>query len=158
VHGALAGSGVFCEIVVVTGFSAELLKPELKRLKARSVYNPDFALGMHRSIRTGLSGLAPDWDAALIAMVDQPQLGAGDYRLIAEAYQNSSASLVRPWFRGEPGNPCILGRKHLPEILAEPDSDRGCAYLFKRHPDDVLNVEVGTDRYQIDFDVTRPSS
>jgi molybdenum cofactor cytidylyltransferase len=145
-------ANLFGEILVVTGFQSDRLQPELRTLGARAVFNPDFEKGMHRSIKVGLQTLRPGWSGALIALIDQPQLEAGDYAKIVRAFQNSTKSLVRPQFKGRPGTPAILGFVHLKEIENEPDSDHGCGYLFKRHPEEVLWVEMDDSKCTVDFD------
>ena len=143
---------VLWEIVVVTGFRSDHLQAELRTIGAASVFNPEFELGMHRSIKMGLRALQPGWSGALIAHVDQPQLGPDDYTKIVRAFENSTQSLVRPCFKGSPGTPAILGFEHLEEILAEPDADHGCGYLFLRHPETVLFVEMDDSKCTMDFD------
>jgi len=146
-------ANVFREILVVTGFLSDLLLPELRTIGADAVFNPEFEKGMHRSIRLGLRSLRPGWSGALIAHVDQPQLESSDYARIVRAFQHSTKSLVRPCFKGRPGTPAILGFNYLEEIEAEPDADHGCAYLFERHPHDVLSVEMDNPGCTKDFDV-----
>lgn len=149
---SLREAGVFQEIIVATGFQSSRLTVELESIQAISAYNPEFDKGIHSSIRAGLRALTPGWRGALIAHVDQPQLGPHDYTKIVRSFQNSTKALARPCFRGKPGNPAILGFEHLKEIEAEPEADHGCAYLFKRHPEDVLLVEMDDPKCTEDFD------
>jgi molybdenum cofactor cytidylyltransferase len=154
-------SGVFREILVVTGHEAAAVQSELGRIGALWVFNPDFAKGMHASIRRGLVGLRSGWAGALIAAVDQPQLRPSDYSRIATGFQHAAEprqALVRPVFGGQPGNPAILGAGYVSEILAEPDTDRGCAYLFKRHPEAVLEVVMEDRGCLEDFDHGEPGT
>jgi len=146
-------ANLFREILVVTGFLSDRLQSELRTLGAHAVFNPEFEKGMHRSIRLGLRTLRSGWSGALIGHVDQPQLEPDDYAKIVRAFQNSTKSLVRPRFKGRPGTPAILGFEHLKEIENEPDSDYGCGYLFKRHPEEVLWVEMDDPKCTVDFDV-----
>jgi CTP:molybdopterin cytidylyltransferase MocA len=143
---------VFREILVVTGFHSDRLQAELQTIGAASVYNPEFEMGMHRSIKMGLCALRPGWNGALVAHVDQPQLEPGDYAKIVRAFENTNRSLVRPSFKGRTGTPAILGFEHLEEVLAEADADHGCAYLFPRYPDRVLIVEMDDSKCTMDFD------
>jgi CTP:molybdopterin cytidylyltransferase MocA len=143
---------VFREILVVTGFQSDRLQAELRMIGTASVNNPEFEMGMHRSIKIGLGALRPGWSGALIAHVDQPQLEPDDYAKIVRAFENSTRSLVRPCFKGRPGTPAILGFEHLEEVQAEADADHGCGYLFLRHPDAVLFVEMDDSKCTVDFD------
>jgi molybdenum cofactor cytidylyltransferase len=140
------------EIVIVTGFQSEELEQSLLRLGARSILNKKYESGMLSSIQHGLSALSLDWDAALIALVDQPQLEVEDYRFILETFSADPRNLGRPFFAGKAGNPAILGRKYLNEILSAPESDRGCASLFSKYPGDTISIEMCNDRCLHDFD------
>jgi molybdenum cofactor cytidylyltransferase len=152
VYRSMKEADVLREIVVVRGFQSNRLEAELQAIGAYSVINPEFEMGMHRSIKIGLRALRPGWSGALIAHVDQPQLEPDDYAKIVRAFENSAQSLVRPCFKGRPGTPSILGFEHLDEIQAEPDADHGCGYLFLRHPETVLFVEMDDSKCTMDFD------
>ncbi len=152
VYRSLSQAGAFGEIIIVTGHQANSLDEPIRALGARSVFNKRFNTGMQSSIQKGLSSLESAWDAALIALVDQPQLETEDYRAIIQRFVEANGGLARPAFEGRTGNPAVISRKYLPEILAEPESDRGCAYLFSRYPDDARIVEMPNDRCLFDFD------
>ncbi|MGZ3661674.1 MAG: nucleotidyltransferase family protein, partial [Bdellovibrionota bacterium] len=98
-------------------------------------------LGMHRSLKLGLSALDPSIEAVMVCLGDQPFLRTDDYSLALQAYYSSLSEgldLLYPAGReGQRGNPAILHRRYFGEILSEPDSDRGCRYLFERYPDRV---------------------
>lgn len=149
---SMRNAKTFREIIVVTGYQAVRLEGGLKIIHATTIFNPEYEKGIHSSIRAGLRALSPGWSGALVGHVDQPQLESRDFRKIVSAFQSSRKSLARPYFRGVPGNPAILGVGYLPEIEAEPDADHGCAYLFERHPEDVLCVEMDDGKCTQDFD------
>lgn len=150
--GALWGSGRISEIVLVTGHGEASLRDQTQSLAVRVVLNSNFMAGMHASIRIGLQNLQPGWDAAVVACVDQPQLVAADYRDYIDAFTRSGLGLGRPEFNGELGNPAIIGAAYLAEILREPDADRGCSYLFKRHPEAVARIPMRDNKCLVDFD------
>lgn len=163
VYGALVESGSFNEILVVTGHESARLEPLLDKMSALWVENAAYEFGMHGSIRVGLETLTPGWDGALIALVDQPHLRAQDYRGIVASFlcegnpaRAERKHLVRPKFRGTSGNPAIIGARYLSEIQNEPNQDRGCAYLFQRHPEAVIEHEMPTDAVLCDFDIAPP--
>jgi molybdenum cofactor cytidylyltransferase len=149
---SLEGSQAFHEIVVVTGHEPEKVELELEGFDATFAYNPGFGSGMLSSIKAGLTALSPGWDGAMVALVDQPHLDADDYKRLARAFANSQKLLLRPKYDGKFGNPAVIGAEFLDEILAEPDCDRGCSFLFSRHPDKVMTVEMNSDKCLVDFD------
>jgi len=154
VYRALEESGEINEIAVVTGHRRDALSSTLLWLGARETVNLQFSKGMMTSIQTGITSLRPEWDGVLIALVDQPQLLSEDYSRLIQAFRTTNKKLVRPVCDGKPGNPAILHRSYLSEILREPPTDRGCQFLFQRHPEEVLEVPLA-DRCLTDFDTVQ---
>lgn len=152
VYHSLAKTGALSEILVVTGFQHEVLNESLGRLGARSVFNPKFSTGMQSSIQIGLSSLKPGWDAALIALVDQPQLETTHYARLISCYQTGEAELLRPVYQGRMGNPAIIGSCFLEEVLKAPEMDSGCAYLFLAHAEQTAIVEMPDGLCLMDYD------
>lgn len=142
----------FCEILVVTGFQSALLEESLGRLHARSVFNADFEQGMQGSIQIGMRSLKPGWLGVLICFVDQPQLESRHYLKILNSFDGSPRTLLRPGFQGRLGNPALIGAAYLEEILAESPSDRGCAYLFERYPQQCTVLEMPDELCLLDYD------
>jgi len=96
--------------------------------------------GMHRSIRAGVEALNP-CEAVCIALADQPFLTHQDYQDLLQAWSSAKAegkNLLYPEHQGHRGNPALISSEYFREILAEPDTDRGCQYLFRRHADQVF--------------------
>ncbi len=105
---------------------------------------------LHQSIRLGLHELR-NCEAVLVALADQPWLEQKDYESVLQEYQQAFAEgfrLLRPWNGQIPGNPCVLHQSFFPEIFGEPDEDRGCAYLFQRHPSAVKRVALPAKFFQ----------
>jgi molybdenum cofactor cytidylyltransferase len=98
-------------------------------------------LGMHRSLKLGLSRLDPSIEAVMVCLGDQPFLRTDDYSLLLQTFYGSlkeGLDLLYPAGKeGQRGNPAIIHRHYFSEILAEPDTDRGCRYLFERYPERV---------------------
>jgi CTP:molybdopterin cytidylyltransferase MocA len=130
------------------------------RDEARSLV-PDFAVvvealgweeGMSASLRTGLDAardLAPTADAALIHLVDLPDVTAQVVRRLA-ALAGPDA-LARATYEGRPGHPVLLGRTHWAGVTAGVRGDRGARdYLGER---DVTLVECGDLASGTDVDV-----
>ena len=143
----------FAEVIVVTGHEAEVIKPLIARGRALHVHNPNYNAGMHSSIRAGLENLPASEGFVAVCLADQPLLKRSDYtRLIEAAKKNPEARLISPTFRGQRGNPVLISLGLKKEILAHPDDDKGCAYLFKSYPDRVVLIEMPTDACLIDVD------
>lgn len=115
--------------------------------------NGEDSTSLHQSIRTGLKELF-QCHAVMIALADQPFVEAHEYQTLIHEYLEARAqgfTLVRPWNGQRPGNPCFIDRSHFEEILAEPDHDGGCSYLFQRHKEKTKKV-LSTAHFFQDLD------
>ena len=102
----------------------------------------DWSEGMGASLRAGvdgLAGLAPDAEAAMVHLVDLPDVGADVLARVAS--YAAPAVLARAVFAGRPGHPVLLGRDHWPGVAAAARGDVGARdYLAGR---EVRAVECG---------------
>jgi nicotine blue oxidoreductase len=73
-----------------------------------------------------------DVTAVVVALADQPLVGAEAVRRLSRAHQ-SGAGLAVATYEGRPRNPTLLGRDHWPGVLAVATGDVGArAYLRGR--------------------------
>lgn len=126
-------------VTVVLGAGAEeaarLLLPSVDLVIAH-----DWADGMGASFRAGLSALGPDVDAALVTLVDLPDVTAEVVaRVLAAA--DGPGTLARASYDGRPGHPVLLGRDHWPAALEVAVGDRGARDLLTS--ESVTLVECG---------------
>ncbi|WKN47945.1 NTP transferase domain-containing protein [Nocardioides sp. Arc9.136] len=99
----------------------------------------DWSAGMSASLRTGLAAADPRADAALVTLVDLPDLTPEVVARVAA--RAGAAVLARAAYDGRPGHPVLLGREHWPGVLAATGGDSGAkGYLAGR---DVVLVECG---------------
>ena len=107
---------------------------------ARTVHNPDWPTGMGSSLAAGLQALPGDCAAAVIALVDQPLIGAAAVRRLIAAHQ-AGAEIAVATYHGKPRNPVLLARRHWPGVLAAAVGDAGARPYLRAHPDLVTEVE-----------------
>lgn len=103
----------------------------------------DWETGMGASLRTGLSRLAaitPAPDAALVHLVDLPDVPAEAARRIGELA--SPDAVARACYDGTPGHPVLLGNRWWNEIAESVSGDRG-ARDWLRGRDDLRLIECG---------------
>ena len=136
---ALLQDGGAHPVIVVTG-AAELADPPGPDVV--SVRNPDWATGMGSSLATGLGAVPPDRAAAVIALADQPLVGAESVRRLVAAFE-SGAGVVVACYEGLPRNPVLISRKHWPAVVALATGDVGARPFLRAHPDLVTRVECG---------------
>jgi len=132
----LLRDGGTAPVLVVTG-AAPVTVPG-----AILVPNPDWRTGMGSSLTAGLRALPGECTAAVIALVDQPLIGADAVRRLISAYQ-AGAELVVAAYHGRARNPVLLARGHWAGVIAAADGDTGARPYLRAHPGLVTLVECG---------------
>ena len=151
---ALAALGAGCRpVIVVTGASAELSRRELDGLDVREVFNIRWETGMASSVRAGVEGLlsaAPDVDAAVLMLCDQPHVTAEVISGLVAAHRATKSPVVTSTYGGSFGVPALFGRTLFAE-LARLGGAAGAKRVIKRHaaeahflPFDEGEVDVDT--------------
>jgi nicotine blue oxidoreductase len=130
----LLASGGTAPVVVVTG-AVPLTVPG-----AVVVVNPDWASGMGSSLAAGLRALPTDCAAAVIALVDQPLIGAAVVRRLISAWL-AGAELAVAAYDGRPRNPVLLARRHWAGAAAAAAGDVGARPYLRAHAGLVTHVE-----------------
>lgn len=126
------------DVLVVLGAEADAARC-LVPAGARVVVAADWAEGMSASLRSGLAAVPPDADAALVTLVDLPELPATAVaRLRADV---DPAVLRRAVYDGRPGHPVVIGRDHLVAAAASATGDRGAGAYLEAH--DAVLIECG---------------
>jgi nicotine blue oxidoreductase len=118
----------------------------------RTVHNPDWHTGMGSSLRAALRALADsDAGAAVIALADQPLVGAQAVARLIAAYQ-AGATVAVAAYEGKPRNPVLLAREHWPEVIETATGDQGARAFLRAHPELVTLVECGDTGRPDDID------
>jgi len=133
---ALLRDGGTAPVIVVTGAVAVDLPGIL------AVHNPRWRTGMGSSLTAGLATVPDICSAAVIALVDQPLVGAEAVRRLIAAHA-SGASVAVAAYDGAPRNPVLISREHWPEVTALAVGDAGARPFLRAHPDLVTLVECG---------------
>ena len=140
-------------VLIVTGAAQVDLSPENQ---ARIVYNREWRTGMGSSLRAALRALTelevgPDVGAAVVALADQPLVGAEAVGRLIAAYQAGAAVAVAA-YGGKPRNPVLLAREHWPEVIAAATGDQGARAFLRARPELVTLVECGDTGRPDDID------
>lgn len=114
----------------------------------------DWGEGMGASLRAGLAALGPASpdaaDAALLHLVDLPDVSAEVVRRVRAAASGGAGVLARAAYGGVPGHPVLLGRDHWPGVIASARGDQGARTYLKGR--DVTQVECGDLATGVDQD------
>ena len=140
-------------VLIVTGAAQVDLGPEHQ---ARTVYNGEWRTGMGSSLRAALRALTelevgPEVGAAVVALADQPLVGAAAVGRLIAAYQ-AGAGVAVAAYGGRPRNPVLLAREHWPEVIATATGDQGARAFLRARPDLVTLVECGDTGRPDDID------
>jgi nicotine blue oxidoreductase len=140
-------------VLIVTGAAEVELSPDHR---ARTVYNDQWRTGMGSSLRAALRALTdpdvgPEVGAAVVALADQPLVGADAVARLIAAYR-AGASVAVAAYDGRPRNPVLLAREHWPEVIAMATGDQGARGFLRARPDLVTLVECGDTGHPDDID------
>jgi CTP:molybdopterin cytidylyltransferase MocA len=149
-------SGGADPVLLVTGAAPVELAPERQ---VRTVHNGEWRTGMGSSLRAALRALAPpdapgpapEVGAVVVALADQPLVGAEAVTRLIAAYR-AGASVAVAAYGGQPRNPVLLAREHWPEVIAAAAGDQGARAFLRVRPDLVTLVECGDTGRPDDID------
>jgi len=155
-------------ILIVTGAVPVVLAPADQ---VHTVYNGEWRTGMGSSLRAALRALSeaaepddtvlppadtvlpPDVAAVVVALADQPLVGAGAVARLIAAHR-AGASVAVATYQGQPRNPVLLAREHWPEVIATATGDQGARAFLRARPDLVTRIECGDTGRPDDIDTT----
>jgi CTP:molybdopterin cytidylyltransferase MocA len=133
-----------------------------------TVDNPLWRTGMGSSLRAALQALSgaargpdigpdigpemgTDIGAVVVALADQPLVGAEAVARLIAAYRGG-ASVAVAAYDGQPRNPVLLAREHWPEVIATATGDQGARTFLRTRPELVTLVECGDTGRPDDID------
>jgi CTP:molybdopterin cytidylyltransferase MocA len=136
---AVLRDGGCAGVTVVLGAAADEARDRVPA-GATVVVADDWDEGMGASLRAGLAALDGGVDAALVLLVDLPDLTpAVVARLLAGG--GGASALRRASYDGRPGHPVLIGRDHWAGVTASATGDRGARDYLAAHDHEL--VECG---------------
>jgi CTP:molybdopterin cytidylyltransferase MocA len=136
-------------VVVVLGAEAHRVVHSAALDGAIVVVNDGWAEGIGSSLRCGLSALddqhAP---AAVVLLVDQPEIGAETVRRVIDTWRTSGAVAVVPTYDNQPRNPVLLASSTWAGVGVSARGDIGARAWLREHASDVATVacdDLGSD-------------
>jgi molybdenum cofactor cytidylyltransferase len=133
------------EILIVLGRDAPAVAAALAGLRVRTTMNAAYAAGMSTSLRVGLDALGPATEAAVVALGDQPGVGADIVDRLVERYRAGGSPIVAPVYRGGiRGNPVLFDRSLFDELRAV-TGDEGGRSVVAKDPGRVTFVELARE-------------
>ncbi|MEJ2708104.1 MAG: nucleotidyltransferase family protein [Anaerolineales bacterium] len=140
------------QIVVVTGGAREQVEEALHNFPVHCVFNSRYTQDeMLLSLRTGLSALPSECQAAMVALGDQPQIKPYVVQSLLEKFRHSGAGLVIPSYKMRRGHPWILAQDLWQTVYALP---KGATMrdLIQKHAGQIVYLQVDTPSILRDLD------
>jgi molybdenum cofactor cytidylyltransferase len=143
---------------VVTGAEADAVAAATRDFVARTgqagrlrlVHAAGHAEGMGASLRTAIGALPPDAAGAFVFLGDMPRVPPAVLPALVQAL-GSGAPAAAPAWQGRRGNPVLLGRALLPQLL-ELAGDQGARAVLQALGDRLALVEAPDDGVLFDVD------
>jgi len=146
------------EILTVTGFYADEIEAEIQAIQkdfqtqVTWIRNLEPEVGQSSSVRLGLESLRSNFDALLIALCDQPNVGTQEIELLLEQFLQRTANqeIILPIVDGQRGNPVLFSREVIQSILLMPGMV--CRTYMDQYPELVKTYATDHDAYILDVD------
>ncbi|HET9176656.1 MAG TPA: molybdopterin-binding/glycosyltransferase family 2 protein [Pseudolabrys sp.] len=139
-------------VIVVTGHERDKVEAALTGLPVRLVHNKDFTEGLGTSLKTGISNVPEDADAAIVCLGDMPQVDAALINRLIAAYDPARGALVVvPSIEGRRGNPVVWSRRFFHDLMTI-QGDIGARHLIGNYAEAVVEVPVAGEAALTDVD------
>ncbi|MGH2616109.1 MAG: nucleotidyltransferase family protein [Thermomicrobiales bacterium] len=120
------------EILVVIGHEADTIRESIADLPVTVALNPEAARGQSTSVIAGLQALAPETEAAMFLLGDQPGVDPEVIDALIAAWRETGAPIIAPQYTDRIGNPMLFDRRVFPELAAL-EGDAGARQIVRRY-------------------------
>jgi CTP:molybdopterin cytidylyltransferase MocA len=146
------------EYIVVTGFHAELIESEIEKRNAsldhpiKIIRNLSPEEGQPSSVRLGLESLRADFDVLLVALSDQPEVGAREIQELLDEYarREDGQEIILPMVDERRGNPILFSYQAVSDVLANPGMV--CRTYMDAHPNELRFMHTSNQAFVMDVD------
>lgn len=129
------------EIIVVVPREHDGMRAALAGIPARFVVNEHAELGIGGSLARGVAAVAPNVDAVVVALADEPTVGRAGLLRVIQRHRAGGVSIVVPTYRGIRGHPVLFDRSVFAELRAL-SGDQGARAVTDRDLGRVAFVEL----------------
>ncbi len=150
-----AAEAGYAPVVVVVGAAAAEVGAALAEGPFEVVENPGWRAGVASSIRRGLAAvlaLRPDVSGVLLAVCDQPRVGAAHLAALAAVLDDGVHSIAASSYAGTLGVPALFERATFGELEALV-GDQGAKPVVTREPGRVAAVPLPGGEWDVDTEV-----
>ncbi|GIL41331.1 nucleotidyltransferase family protein [Roseiterribacter gracilis] len=128
-------------IIVVVGNDSLRVSETYAHFEVITVLSSHWSDGMSRSLAAGLGEVPPDHDGVLVLLGDMPYVQVATLNALIDAFDPALHDAVQPLYRGQPGNPVLLGRS-LFDATMKLTGDKGARALLDSLGDKLLRIEI----------------
>ena len=139
------------QVFVVVGQDGAQIAEALTGRAVRFVTNADPGGDMLSSVRCGWRALPAECEAVLVALGDQPTVGAPVIQQLLAAFTGSASGIAVPVHGERRGHPLLIAARYGKEILTQHDGV-GLRGLLQAHPEDLREISVPTASVLTDLD------
>jgi molybdenum cofactor cytidylyltransferase len=139
-------------IIAVLGAAADESRAELTHLPLHTSENTNWPSGMGSSIKLGLRralDLAPESDAILITLGDQPLITAADLARLIDVHRASPHAIVATAYPNSPGVPALFPPPTIPDRHSNDDT-AGAKSLLRAAGNSLLTIDIPAALTDID--------
>ena len=139
-------------VIVVIGSDSEKVTGELRSASAVIVENENWQRGIGSSIRAGIQGLidyAPEIDAVVLLVCDQPGVNADTIRNLVTRREETNKSIVASAYANTLGVPALFHRSFFQELLSLAN-EAGAKSIILRSRERVAEVKFPEGEIDID--------
>jgi len=145
-----------CEAVyLIVGAAADAVRREVSGLPLQVVENSNWEKGLAGSIRVGIAAVRaerPEFDAAILAPLDQPQIHPALLDRLIEVFEGGEREIVACSYAGTVGAPALFSPRHFAELTTL-RGDRGAKSVLEARGAEVAQVPFPEG--SIDLDTPR---
>lgn len=141
--------------VVVTGNARDEVERELAGTAATIVHNTNWKRGIGSSIRTGvryLIDIAPEIDAVVLLVCDQPSVDANIIRQLIALRKKTQKPIVASGYAKTLGVPALFDRGCFEELVAL-DGDSGAKTIILSNKERVAELPFPDGAVDVDTEV-----
>ena len=139
-------------VVVVVGGDGEKIHPELAHAKVMEVRNANWQRGIGSSIRSGVQALtdhAPDVEAILLLVCDQPAVNARVIEALIAMHETTKKEIVASSYADTVGVPALFNRSFFERLLSLGD-EAGAKSIILQNPERVAQFPFPEGAIDID--------
>ncbi len=142
-------------VILVLGHHFEkiqkVLNKKIHHPRIEVVINPQYPMGLSRSLRRGLLVSKGSFPSVMFLLGDQPMLDAKTINLLLDRFWNSEKEICVPVCRGKRGNPTVFSHKYYDQLL-QIKGDIGARKILGKYASHIIRVEVDHPLGFLDID------